>query len=208
MTRRPLAVALTGGLASGKSTVAAGLARRGAAVIDADRIVHELYRPGEAGATQVASLLGPGVLAADGSVDRSALSRRVLHDSEALAALNGVVHPLVRKRIRQWIDELAAAPNAPAAAVVEAALLIETGTYRQYDLLVVVWCRPEQQLQRAIKRGVEEQRAQQLLAAQMPLEQKREMADLVIDNSGAADALEAAIDQAWQEILNRGRTSG
>lgn len=200
--KRPCTVALTGGLASGKSTAAAGLERRGAAVIDADRVVHELYRPGAEGARAVAELFGAEVLAADGSVDRHLLGDRVLADRKARDDLEAIIHPLVRQRIAAWVAELAAGTAPPQAAVVEAALLVETGSYRGYDLLVVVWCRPEQQLERAMARGMSEARARQLLAAQMPLDDKRRMAQLVIDNSGDRDHLEEELDRCWNHIVN------
>ncbi len=202
MSSQPRTVALTGGLASGKSTVAAGLAARGAAVIDADQVVHQLYQPKARGTEQVRALFGATILAPDGSVDRTALGQQVLASSEALQQLNQTIHPLVRDRITSWIKELRALSPMPLLAVVEAALLIETGSYRQYDLLVVVWCRPEQQLTRAIARGVDAQRAHQLLAAQLPLDQKRRLADVVIDNSGCPAELKKGLDHTYQQLLS------
>ncbi len=196
-------MALTGGLASGKSTVAAGLARRGASVLDADRVVHRLYQPGGEGARAVRELLGDQVLAADGGVDRAVLGRRVLSDAEALHRLNRTIHPLVRREIDTWLDDLSGRTPPARVAVVEAALLIETGSYRDYDLLVVVWCRAEQQLARAVGRGMVEQRAQQMLAVQMPLDEKRRLADVLIDSSGTFPDLEAELDRAWREIDER-----
>jgi dephospho-CoA kinase len=200
---RPCAVALTGGLASGKSTVAAGLKRRGAAVIDADQVVHQLYAPGAAGATAVAKLFGCTVLADDGAVDRDALGQLVLADTDALQRLNQTIHPLVRSSIQTWLDQLEQQPKPPQVALVEAALLVETGSYQSYDLLVVVWCRPEQQLQRAIARGMTESRARQVLAAQMPIDDKCGYADVVVDTSGQLAELEAELDRSWHEILTR-----
>ena len=106
MARRPCLVGLTGGLASGKSAVARLLETRGVPVLDADREVHRLYRPGAAGATVVARLFGDGVLAADGGVDRAALARQVFADVEALARLNAAVHPLVRAAVEDWVGGL------------------------------------------------------------------------------------------------------
>jgi dephospho-CoA kinase len=200
---RPCTVALTGGLASGKSTVAAGLRARGAAVIDADQVVHELYAPGAAGATAVAELFGSAVLAADGAVDRGELGQLVLADAEALQRLNQTIHPLVRSTIQSWLDQLAQQPVVPPVALVEAALLVETGSYRSYDLLVVVWCRPEQQLQRAVARGMSEARAHQVMAAQMPIDDKRSYADVVVDTAGHLSYLEPELDRAWSAILSR-----
>jgi len=189
-------VGLTGGLASGKSSAAAILAGHGAAVLDADRVVHELYRPGAEGAVAVEVVFGPSVLADDGSVDRERLGRLVLADPEALERLNGIVHPLVYRRIELWLERL----RPPVVAVVEAALMVETGSYRRYDLLAVVWCRPDQQLVRALDRGLDRERSLALIEAQMPMDAKRGLADVVIDNSGGPDALAAEAARAWGEI--------
>jgi len=198
---RPCVVGLTGGLASGKSTVARRLAELGAAVLDADAVVHELYRPGEGGARAVRELFGEDVLDARGGVDRSTLAARIQGDPVALQGLNAAIHPLVRERVRLWIRGLSREAGGPRVAVVEATLMVESGSYRDYDLLVVVWCRPGQQVERAIARGMPEARVHALLAGQIPLDEKRRLADLVIDNSGPFQALPAKVDRAWDQLL-------
>ena len=203
MSSKPCTVGLTGGLASGKSTVAAILEPLGAEVFDCDAHVHEIYRPGGAGARDVAFLFGDAVLDADGGVDRGVLAELVVADAAARARLEGAIHPLVRTGVEAWLTTL----GPGAIAVVEAALLVETGGWRSYDLLAVVWCRAEQQLERALARGVPADRARGLLAAQTPLDEKREMAQVVIDNSGAREALEAEVQRAWGEILARCKRS-
>ena len=203
--RRPCVVGLTGGLASGKSTVARMLAARGAPHLDADRVVHDLYAAGGDGSAAVSELFGEGVLVADGAVDRERLGRIVLADPAARAALEAVIHPLVRREVTRWLDELAARTHSPEVAIVEAALLVETGAARDYDLLAMVWCRPEQQLERALARGVPEDRVRGLLAAQMPIEAKRAAADIVIDNSGLEVVLSAEVGRAWEAIVARCR---
>jgi dephospho-CoA kinase len=190
-------VGLTGGLASGKSTVAQGLERLGAEVFDCDVWVHELYLPDRAGARDVAYLFGENVLDAQGGVDRDALAAVVLSDASARSRLEGAIHPLVRHGVENWLRTL----GPRSVAVVEAALLVETGSWRNYDLLAVVWCEEEQQLQRAQKRGVGEGRARGILAAQMPLDDKRDRAQIVIDNSGTRNDLDVEIRRAWREIL-------
>jgi len=200
---RPCTVGLTGGLASGKSSVAGILAARGVPCLDADRVVHELYAPGGDGAAAVRELFGNQALAGDGGVDRQRLGRLVLANAEARAALEGAVHPLVRREVRRWLETLARAPVPPPVAVVEAALLVETGSARDYDVLMVVWCRPEQQLARAVARGVDESRAQAILDAQQPLDQKRALADVVIDNSGDPGALGAEVRRGWERVVER-----
>lgn len=202
---RPCTVGLTGGLASGKSTVARMLGELGAAVIDADAVVHELYRGGEPGAIEVARLFGREVLAADGAVDRGALAARIATDTAARHRLEGAIHPLVRWKVGEWLHALEEADETPSVAVVEAALLVETGSFRSYDLLVVVWCSPEQQLERAVSRGMPEERVRAFLAAQLPLAEKATRADVVVDNSGSQTELGAEVDRVWHEILQRCR---
>lgn len=197
MTERPCTVGLTGGLASGKSTVAEGLERLGAEVFDCDAWVHELYRADGAGARDVAYLFGEKVLDAGGGVDRDALAAVVLSDPSARSRLEGAIHPLVRHGVEEWLGTL----GPRSVAVVEAALLVETGSWRNYDLLAVVWCEEEQQLQRALGRGVGEDRARGLLAAQIPLDDKRELAQVIIDNSGTRDELDIEIRRVWREMV-------
>jgi len=191
-------VGLTGGLASGKSTVAVMLGRRGVPIFDADAAVHRLYRSGEAGAQAVAQAFGRDTLAQDGSVDRQKLSRRVVGHAEALDRLNALIHPLVRNAVTVWLDEL---EPQPPVAIVEAALLVETGSYRSYDVVMVVWCDPEQQLRRAVARGMDEDHARGLLSGQLGLEDKRAVADVVVDNSGSLEELSSAVDVAWHQVL-------
>lgn len=193
---RPCVVGLTGGLASGKSTVAAILADRGVPVMDADRTVHSLYKTGGAGAVAVEALFGSEMLDQRGAVDRDALAARVLCQAEDRRLLEAAIHPLVRRAITEWIATLGPRP----VVVVEAALLVETGSYRDYDVLLVVWCHLHQQLQRALARGVPAERARKLIHAQMPLDDKRDLADVVIDNSGDEDRLESEINRAWREV--------
>lgn len=202
MTARACSVGLTGGLASGKSSVAELLRRRGVPVLDADAVVHRLYRPGGVGAQQVLDLFGGGCLRPDGSVDRTALATAVVADAEALERLNRAIHPLVRDEIGRWLD----AVENPIA-VVEAALLVETGSWKTYDLLMVVWCRREQQLERALARGVKPARARALLDAQAAIDEKTVLADVVVDNSGGPDELKGELERAWTEVVKSCRRS-
>ena len=192
----PCLVGVTGGLASGKSTVAVLLGRRGVPVFDADAAVHRLYRSDGAGAAAVAEAFGNEILSEDGAVDRDVLANRVVGDEEAMGLLNRVVHPLVRQEVAAWAADL-----GQPVAVVEAALLVETGSYRDYDALIVVWCSPAQQLERALDRGMDESRVRGLLDSQLPMAAKCEVADVVIDNSGGPDDLPAAVDRAWLQVL-------
>jgi dephospho-CoA kinase len=187
---------LTGGLATGKSTVAGLLTAKGVPVFDADAAVHDLYGPGRAGATAVAELFGKEVLDAHGRVDRAVLSERVLGDPGARHRLEGAIHPQVREELRTWLSAI----GDRRIAVVEAALLIETGSFRDYDVLMVVWCDGHQQLQRARARGVPAERLQGLIAAQMGMTDKMELADVLVDNRGDLDDLSHEIDRAWPRV--------
>lgn len=196
--KKPCAVGLTGGLASGKSTVASILANRGIPVLDADAVVHSLYRPGADGTSAVTRIFGMAVLDDQGGVDRGILGGRVLRDRDLRLALERAIHPLVRKEMAAWIENLGPVP----VAVVEAALLVETGSYKAYDVLVISHCTSDQQLERALARGISEERARALLKAQLPLDEKIGVADVVIDNSGTLDSLEDEVERAWIEVLD------
>ena len=190
-------VGLTGGLASGKSTIAKILADRGVPIFDADAAVHGLYRAGGEGAAAVAELFGQEALDAMGDVDREALAARVLGDVRARLRLEAAIHPLVRHLVAEWLESL---HNEPVA-VVEAALLVETGSYRDYDVLMVVWCRQQQQLERAVTRSLPAERARGLINAQLPLDEKKEVADVVVDNRGNLEDLAQEVDRAWTQLL-------
>jgi dephospho-CoA kinase len=188
----PCRVGLTGGLASGKSTVARLLAARGIPVIDADRVVHDLYAPGGRGSAAVAKLFGDEALDPSGAVDRDRLARAVLSESEAKRRLEAMIHPMVRETVDTWVDE----HRGAALVVVEAALLVETGAWKLYDALTVVWCRRDQQLERAVERGMDRRRAMGLLDAQADLETRLEVAHVAIDNTGRPVELEARVECA------------
>jgi dephospho-CoA kinase len=194
--RGPCTVGLTGGLATGKSTVARILESQGVPVFDADEAVHDLYEPGRAGSKAVADLFGAAVLDAEGGVSRSVLSERVLGNETARLRLEEAIHPLVRGAVGEWLESVEDRPFA----VVEAALLAETGYYSEYDILMVVWCDPHQQLERATARGVPTNRARGLINAQLPLSEKKELADVLVDNRGNLEELAAEVYRAWSEV--------
>ena len=175
------------------------VAAAGVPVLDADAVVHRLYGAGEPGSRLVGELFGNAALAADGGVDRAALARLVLADAAARGRLEAAVHPLVRRRVAGWLADL----EDHEIAVVEAALLVETGSYRDYDLLLVVWCEPEQQLERALARGVPAERARRILEAQLPLADKVALADVAVDNRGDIEALVGEVERRWAEVVDR-----
>lgn len=182
-----LRVGLTGGLASGKTFVGEELRRLGCHLIQADRLGHEVLAPeGEAHAA-VVEFFGTGILDAEGRIDRKKLAAEVFSNPQQLAVLNGLVHPPVRKRAQEIADRYAES-DPRAIVVMEAAILIETGGYQRFDSLVLVVCSEEQQIERAIGRdGLTREEAKARLSRQMPLTQKRNYADYVIDNSGTRE---------------------
>lgn len=186
---------LTGGLASGKSTVARLLAERGATVVDADRLVAELYAPGGQGAQAVAELFGPELLAPDGGVDKPALARRIFSDPTARARLEAAIHPLVRQRF----EEISA--DTAGVVALEATLLVEAGYQPGFDLVVTVEADPELRLRRAIERGLPEAEARARLAAQGDGERRKAGADRVIWNEDGPEELEQQVARLWAEVV-------
>lgn len=190
-------VGLTGGIAAGKSVVAARLARLGAAVVDHDVLAREVVAPGSPGLAAVVLAFGDEVLAADGSLDRPALGRVVFADAAARERLNAVVHPLVREAARH--EEAQAATSGARVVVHDVPLLVETGQAGHFDELVVVDAPAALRVERLVEgRGMREDEAWARLAAQADDEARLEAADVVLDGSGALADLEAQVDRLWQ----------
>lgn len=180
-----LRIGLTGGLACGKSFVGEALASYGCYLIRADELGHEALAPGGTAFGAAVAEFGRDILDGAGEIDRRRLAVRVFGDAEALARLNRLVHPAVQRREEQLMAEFAAR-EPHGIAVVEAAILIENGRYKNFDRLILVTCSEEQQVARAIHRGgLDEAEVRARLSRQMPLAQKRKFADFVIDTSGA-----------------------
>jgi dephospho-CoA kinase len=196
-------IGLTGGIGSGKSTVAAMLAARGAIVIDADRVAHEVYAPGTEGFDKVVARFGHEVVGPDGSIDRKALGAVVFGDPEALADLNAIIHPLVRKEVaRRLLDAAQRRPDA--TIVIEAALMTETGWTGGAGALWVVLADPDIALERLVRdREMDEAEARLRIGAQATNEARRKHATLVIENNGTLSQLESAVDRAWR-LLDAG----
>ncbi|WP_329024268.1 dephospho-CoA kinase [Streptomyces sp. NBC_01423] len=195
-----LKVGLTGGIGAGKSEVSRLLVGHGAVLVDADRIAREVVEPGTPGLAAVVEEFGPGILTPQGTLDRPALGAIVFADPDRLAALNAIVHPLVRDRSAEL--EKAAGPDS--VVVHDVPLLTENGLAPLYDLVVVVDADPETQLDRLVRlRGMTEADARARMAAQATREQRRAVADLVIDNDGPVEELADRVRAVWAELMRR-----
>jgi dephospho-CoA kinase len=189
---------VTGGIGSGKSTVAALLRERGARVLDADRVVRTMYGGGEI-AQEIGARFGADVLQADGSVDRAKLAEVVFADEAKLEELEGLVHPAVRERIRDSIDEWRR-EGFDGIVVVDAALLVETDHQYPLDALLVVTAPESLRIDRLRTRGVSAEEARRRMEHQAPDDEKRERADFVIENEGTLTALSARVDALLREL--------
>jgi len=181
-----LRLGLTGGIASGKSAVAAMLRELGFAVLDADALAHKLIEPGQAAYAEVIQEFGPSIADTSGCIDRAKLGAMVFADLAKLDRLNAIVHPRVAEVILSQF-EVWRRSGVRDAVFVEAALLVESGIHKKLDGLVVVWCRPEQQLERLLARGFSESEARRRIAAQLPVEEKLRLATEKIDCSGSLE---------------------
>jgi len=195
-----LLIGLTGGIGSGKSTVSAMLAARGAVVIDADAITRELQQPGTPVFQAMVDRFGPGIVAHDGTLDRQAVADLVFHDAEALADLNAIVHPAVGAEIARRME---GAAGTDRIVVLDVPLLVESG---RDDLaaVVVVDVDPEVALARLVEqRGMRPDDARARMARQASREERLARADEVLDNSGSLDDLRAQVDALWERLVAR-----
>lgn len=192
-----LRVGLTGGIGSGKSSVAAILSENGALVIDADTLAREVVAPGTPGLADVLVAFGPGVVDADGGLDRTALAQRVFADPAARQQLEAIIHPRVRTRAAEI--ESQAADNA--IVVHDIPLLVETGQADRFDAVIVVDCPSDVQVERLTRnRGWSQLEAESRIAAQASREERLAVADHVIDNSGSLQQLRTAVDRLWSAL--------
>ena len=197
-----LNVALTGNIAAGKSEVVRRFAEWGATIIDADQLAREAQAPGGEVLRAIVQRFGREVLNADGSLDRAALRGIVMGDEDALATLNGIVHPAVRRRREQLIGEAVA--RGDRIVVNDIPLLFEAADPTAFDLVVLVDAPEAVRRERLLTlRGLAPEVADKMLKAQIPSEVKRARADIVIDNAGTLEALELAAQDAWAELLRR-----
>ena len=195
-----LRVGLTGNIATGKSHASRVFAELGARVIDADRIAHDLMRPARETYQKVVQAFGREILSPDGAIDRKKLGRIVFNDSEKRLQLNSLVHPDVRNEVLRQIVELERV-NPAGIVIVDAALMIESGSYKVYQRVIVTYCDPALQLERIMARdglSIEEARAR--VASQMPMEEKLKYADYKIDTSGTFQQTREQIEQIYRTL--------
>jgi dephospho-CoA kinase len=201
------AFGLTGGIASGKSTVGRFFAELGAKVVDADQLGRELLRPSHPAYREIVERFGKEVLAPSGEVDRKRLGEMVFSNPEKLRVLNGILHPRIIERSEeltgQYLKE-----DPQSVVLVEAALIYEAGLAQRFAKIVVAWCRPEQQLERLMANtGVSREEAERRLAAQMSSEGKRRRADYVVDCSGSKENTRRQVEALYPELRKIAETA-
>ncbi|GAA4664305.1 dephospho-CoA kinase [Streptomyces youssoufiensis] len=195
-----LKLGLTGGIGAGKSEVSRLLASYGAVVIDSDKIAREVVEPGTPGLAAVVAEFGEEILDSEGRLDRPKLGSIVFADPQRLAALNTIVHPLVRDRSA----ELESEAGADSIVVHDVPLLTENGLAPLFDLVLVVDASPQTQLDRLVRlRGMTEEEARSRMAAQATREQRKAVADLIVDNDGPLEALEPQVRKVWERLRER-----
>jgi dephospho-CoA kinase len=195
-----LLVGLTGGIGSGKSTVADLLAARGAVILDADAFARDAVRAGTDALASVIQRFGDGVVGSEGELDRARLASVVFADREALADLEAIIHPEVRRMIADGIQSHL---DTDDVVVLVNPLLIEMGTHRDCDVVVVVSALPETQVARSVARGMDEADARARLEAQLPLDERARAADVLLDNEGSIEELETEVDVLWRDLTSR-----
>lgn len=195
-----LKVGLTGSIAVGKSFVCEVLRGLGAAVLDADQTSREVVAPGSQGLSRIVEEFGREVLSADGALDRERLGKMVFEDESKRLLLNSIIHPLVMLRQDEWLKERESEDPA-GIAVVDAALMIESGGYRRFDKLIVVWCSDGVQKERLMKRnGFSEEEADKRIRSQMPQDEKKTYADFLIDTTEGFDSARARTEEVFSEL--------
>ncbi len=197
----PRIIGLTGGIASGKSTVAKILRELGAPIVDADQVARDVVEPGTPALEEIVARFGPEVVDADGRLERKRLGDIVFADDDARAALNAIIHPRIAAASQQRIAALAAAGEP--IVVYEAALIVENKLTSWMEALIVVSVSRDVQVQRLMARdGIDAIAAEARLAAQLPLEDKVAVADYVVDNSGTLEQTRAQVERLWARIKN------
>ncbi|MGB5923602.1 MAG: dephospho-CoA kinase [Syntrophobacteria bacterium] len=200
-----LKVGLTGGIASGKSTVSEAFARLGAKVLDADEVAREVVLPGKPAWTKLRHTFGSEFFHPDGRLNRNKLRRLVFADPEQRSRLNAIVHPEVMREIDFRFEQLTSSAEH-AVVLVDIPLLIEVGVAHRFDKVVVVYANESVQVMRLMQRdGLSREEARQALSVQIDLREKAKKADFVISNSGTPGETQAQVEKVWQELLELAR---
>lgn len=200
-----LNVGLTGGIGSGKSTVARFLENKGAVHLDIDLVAHEVEQPGKPVWREIVAAFGTSILREDRSIDREKLGKRVFRDPPARELLNRIVHPAVYGEWKKRIGDIAAA-RKDAIIISDIPLLIEAGWQKDVDLVLLVYISPDEQVRRIVKRnGLSREEALDRLRSQMPIVEKIFYAHRILDNGGDIDRTRQAIDRLWPELLEMER---
>ncbi len=198
-----MTVGLTGGIASGKSLVADELERLGARIVDADLVSREVVRPGTPAHAGIVEAFGPEVLLEDGGIDRKKLGSIVFSDPRKLEILNSITHPRIRERIRELVSEARRA-DPSALIVIDAALLIEGGLFREMSKVIVVYADEKTQTERLARRDrITPEEAQKRIRSQMPLKEKLKYADYVIDNNGEPESTLERVREVYGELAEK-----
>ena len=193
-------LALTGGIGSGKSTVLEMFAALGAEVVDADQLARELVQPGQPALAEIAQAFGPSMLLPDGSLDRGRLGSLIFGDTTARLRLNAITHPRIRRRI---MEEIEARRPRDGVLVLDIPLLYENGLANLAEAVVVVWVDPKTQLTRLVERnGLSEEDARRRIAVQRPLDEKRALAELVVDNNGSLAETRRQVAEIYQRYVS------
>ena len=195
-----LLVGLTGGIGSGKSTVSGLLAEHGAVILDADVFARDAVRAGSEGFRRVLERFGASIVGPDGELDRAALASVVFADTQALRDLEGIVHPEVRRLVADGVTDNS---GTDKVVVLVNPLLIEMGTHRDCDVVVVVSASPETQIRRSVAAGMEESDVRSRIAAQLPLDERARYADVLLDNEGSREELASQVDGLWSDLRLR-----
>ncbi len=197
-----LKVGLTGSIGTGKSTVAKILQELGAYVIDADKIVHQLLKKEDV-KQKIKEVFGD-VFDENGEIDKKKLAAIIFNNPEKKKQLEGILHPLVFQEIQNWLKEIEK-KDPEAVAVAEVPLMIETGSYKNYDKIIVVYAPEELQLERLVKKGMTKEEALRRIKSQMPIEEKVKYADIVIENTGSIEELKEKVEDIYKKLKEEAR---
>lgn len=202
-----LKVGLTGGIASGKSTVDRMLVELGAHLVDTDQLARRVVEPGSPALAEIAQAFGPEMITADGNLDRPRMRAMAFGDERARARLNAIVHPRINQMVAAELARLAE-EDPQGVAIVDVPLLFETGGEKRFDCTVLVYVPEPVQLRRLMARDhCAAQAAQEALKAQMPLENKKKKADFLVDNSGGLDETLKQVQRLWHDLLGKARST-